>query len=64
MGIILMSIKMKLKRPLVHKFIDFVLRGLDPITCFLDLNGFGWPLRGLGHPRNGFYNISMLMAWI
>ena len=60
----LMSIKMELKRPLVYKFIDFVLHGLDPITCYLDLNGFGWPLHGFGHPGHGFYGISMLTAWI
>jgi hypothetical protein len=60
----LMSIKMELKRPLVHKFIDFVLHGLDPIACFLDLNGFGWPLHGFGDPGHGFYSISMLTAWI
>ena len=41
-----------------------VLHGLDPITCCLDLNGFGWPLHGFGHPGHGFYLISMLTAWI
>ena len=60
----LMGIKMELKRPLVYKFIVFVLHGLDPIACFLDLNGFGWPLHGFGHPGHGFYLISMLTAWI
>ena len=60
----LMSIKMELKRPLVYKFIDFVLHGLDSIACFLDLNGFGWPLHGFGDPGHGFYSISMLTAWI
>jgi hypothetical protein len=60
----LMSIKMELKRPLVYKFIVFVLHGLDPIACFLDLNGFGWPWNGFGDPGHGFYSISMLTAWI
>ena len=60
----LMGIKMELKRPLVFKFIVFVLHGLDPITCYLDFNGFGWPLHGFGHPGYGFDLISMLTAWI
>jgi hypothetical protein len=55
---------MELKRPLVHKFIVFVLHGLDPIACFLDLNGFGWPLHGFGDQGHGFHSISMLTEWI
>jgi hypothetical protein len=59
-----MTIKMELKRPLVYKFIVFVLHGLDPITCYLDLNGFGWPLHGFGVPGQGFYSMSMIRGWI